>query len=491
MQHSKTKAMKKFNSILIMLFFAGMFFSCKKYLTVNPKTQMPQDVIFSTEGGFKDALTGVYIQMKNNSTYGGALTQTTIESLTSSWDVTSNSNEQRIGLFNYSDAGVQGSFESIWGQQYATIASVNAILSQIDAKKSVFTTPGLYEMIKGECLALRAYLHFDMLRLFGPVPGNTASAMLPYVTVLSNTPNAKVSYTTFQNALYKDLNDAESIIKSVDPIIQYSVSQLKNPSVNSGFNPSDTFFAFRYLRMNYYAVKGLQARVYLWFNDNPKAYECAKLVIDAKNTDGTPKFRLGTIADYTAKDFVLTSEHLFGLYDFDMFNKYTSRYSSGTYKKGSSESTIKTQLYGNTGTDIRESSLWELITLQNGTKCYVIKKYQAAANNLVTSTTDFKQIPMLRLSEMYLIAAEAAPYAEGVEYLKTFRTARNIGNMVAPANPSALQTEIIKEYRKEFYAEGQGFFNYKRLNLPKASFLFAPSAATVNYVVPVPKTEAI
>ncbi|MNI22267.1 SusD family protein [compost metagenome] len=174
-----------------------------------------------------------------------------------------------------------------------------------------------------------------------------------------------------------------------------------------------------------------------------------------------------------------------------MFNKYNNNYAAGILKKGSAETTIKTQLYGNTGTDIRESNLWELVTLNNGSKCYITKKYQVVANTGVTTATDFKQIPMIRLSELYLIAAEAAPYAEGVEFLKTFRTARNIGTMATPANPAALQTEIIKEYRKEFYAEGQAFYNYKRLNAPKASYLFAPSAATVNYLIPIPKTEAI
>jgi len=485
--------MKKINYILIAVFLTGILFSsCKKYLTVNPKTQMPQDILFDTEGGFKDALTGVYIQMKNNSTYGGALSQTTIEYLVSSWDVTSNTNEQRIGLFNYTDASVQGSFEAIWGQQYKTIASVNAILGQIDAKKDVFKTQGLYELVKGECLAIRAYLHFDMLRLFGPIPTATTGApAMPYAKVVSITPVEKISYTAFQDALYKDLTDAENLLKDIDPLTKYSVAQVKSPGLTSGFNPSDTFFAYRYLRMNYYAVKALQARTYLWFNETTKAYECAKAVIDVKNTDGTSKFKLGAAADFSNKDFVLTAEHVFGLYDFDMFNKYNNNYAAGILKKGSAETTIKTQLYGNTGTDIRESNLWELVTLNNGSKCYITKKYQVVANTGVTTATDFKQIPMIRLSELYLIAAEAAPYAEGVEYLKTFRTARNIGTMATPANPAALQTEIIKEYRKEFYAEGQAFYNYKRLNAPKASYLFAPSAATVNYLIPIPKTEAI
>ncbi|MEJ2882717.1 RagB/SusD family nutrient uptake outer membrane protein [Pedobacter sp. GR22-6] len=484
--------MKKISLIVLTLFGIMSTISCKKYLTIVPKTQMPQDVLFSTEGGFKDALTGVYIQMKDNSSYGGALTQTTIEQLSSSWDVTSNATDQRLGLFNYTDAGVQSSFEAIYAQQYKIISSVNAILGQIDSKKDVFSTPGLYELVKSEALSIRAYCHLDILRLFGPIPSDPSNGnTLPYVRVLSTSPNARIPFDEFQTLLLKDLTDAEALVKDIDPITKYTLAQLRAPGISSGFNPTDTYFAYRYLRMNYYAIKALQARAYLWFNMTDKAYEAAKLVIEAKNENGTTKFRFGTSADLTIKDFVLSSEHVFGLYDFDMFNKYTSRYSTGVLKKGSAATTITAQLYGTTGTDIRESGLWELVTLANASKVYVIKKYQAIDSKLVTASTDFKQIPMLRLSEMYLIAAETAPFTEGLNYFKSFRTARNIGQLVLPANAAALKTEIIKEYRKEFYAEGQGFFAYKRSNIAKASFLFAPSAATINYLVPLPKTEAI
>lgn len=482
--------MKKISFILLALFGTLSILSCKKFLTVTPKTEMPKDLLLSSEGGFKDALTGVYIQMRDGAVYGGSMTQTTIESLTSSWDVTTGALDQKLGLFNYTDADVDAALGTMYAQEYKIIASVNAILEQIDAKKDVFAKPEMYQTIKSECLAIRAYCHMDVLRLFGPVPSAPSNGnMLPYVTTLSTSPNPRIPFNEFKNALFKDLDEAEALVKDIDPITKYTLAQLRNPGIQSGFNPEDTYLAYRYLRMNYYAIKALQARAYLWFNLRDKAFECAKIVIEAKNADGNPKFRLGTSADFTLKDFVLTSEHMFGLYDFDMFNKYTTRYAGGSLKKGTAATTINTQLFGNTGTDIRETGLWELGTLSNGSKIYIIKKYQAIDSKLTTITTDFKQIPMLRLSEMYLIAAEAAPFNDGLNYFKLFRESRNIKQLAVPANEIALQTEIVKEYRKEFYAEGQSFFVYKRLNVLKTAFIFAPSAATVNYLPPLPARE--
>lgn len=480
--------MKNLSYILfISLLVAPAFSSCEKFLSVTPRTQMPQDVHFSTESGFKDALTGVYIQMKSNSSYGLSLTQTTVERIISNWDVSPGTSEERLGLFTFND----GSFSGIWMQQYKTISSINAILGQIDSHKEVFT-PGMYEMIKSECLALRAYCHLDILRLFGPVPTDPSQGVdLPYARALISTPQPYLSYQDFKAALLKDLTEAETLIEGKDPIQSYSLYQLKNPGGASGFNPVDNFIAYRYLRMNYYAIKALQARAYLWFGEKEKAYQNAKLVIEAKNADGTDKFSFGTAADMspTVKNYVLTSEHIFGLYSFTLQDTYTTYYASGSLKKGTVESTIKLGLYGNTGTDIRESNLWELLSLSNGSKAYVIKKYTAEENPPITN--DFKQIPLLRLSEMYLIAAEAAPYAEGVEYFRTFRAARNIGNRPVPGDDLALQTEIIREYRKEFYAEGQAFYAYKRINAPKSLIIFAPAGATVTYMIPIPPGEKI
>jgi hypothetical protein len=98
---------------------------------------------------------------------------------------------------------------------------------------------------------------------------------------------------------------------------------------------------------------------------------------------------------------------------------------------------------------------------------------------------------MLRISEMYLVAAETAPAGEGQQYWDEFRTARNVAPATLPADPVQLQLELVKEYRREFFAEGQAFFAYKRINAPKASFLWAPSAATLDYLVPLPLTEFV
>ena len=481
--------MKKIKYILFFILILAGFNSCyDEWLSVNPKTDITKPMMFNTEAGIKDALTGVYIQLKSNDIYGLGTTMTNLEYLMTSWDVTANTTSQRLGLFNYTDAGVESALNSIFSSEYRTIASINAILDNIDANKDVITTPGLYEIIKGECFALRAYCHLDILRMFGPVPSQAnESNILPYVKTLSNQPTPHESFSQFQTDVLSDLTEAENLLKEVDPVIKYSLSDLGSPTTTF----LDVFLSYRYFRMNFYAVKALQARAYLWFNKPAEAYQAAKVVLDAKNSDGNPKFRLGTSADMSTGDFALTPEQIFALYDFQLYTKYNNNFQNGNLKKGTAETTIKTSLYGNTGTDIREANLWELVTQANQAKTYILKKYRVSETSSIHQT-DFKRIPLIRLSELYLIAAETAPAAEAQTYWAAFRTARNITVTTLPTDPVQAQLEIVKEYRKEFYGEGIAFFAYKKLNIQKPNFLFLPTAVTtVNYVFPLPKTEII
>ena len=144
-------------------------------------------------------------------------------------------------------------------------------------------------------------------------------------------------------------------------------------------------------------------------------------------------------------------------------------------------------MFGNTGTDIRELNLWELITLANSSTCHILKKYlvSATVSNL---STDYRQIPLLRLSEMYMIAIETGA---NQSLWDEYRASRGIANATLPTDPTAVRTAILTEFRKEFYGEGQLFYMYKRLNTAKTSILFYNSSLVVNYVVPLPATELV
>jgi starch-binding outer membrane protein, SusD/RagB family len=100
------------------------------------------------------------------------------------------------------------------------------------------------------------------------------------------------------------------------------------------------------------------------------------------------------------------------------------------------------------------------------------------------------KMPVMRVSEMYYIAAEclrASDVEASIEYLNIVRRARNVlTDLPATLTDAQFQDELFKEYRKEFYLEGQLFFFYKRLNLPKIG---AATADNSIYVLPLPDNE--
>lgn len=73
--------------------------------------------------------------------------------------------------------------------------------------------------MKGEALGLRAFLHFDLLRMFGPVyKEHPASKAIPYRIAFDKDATPVLPASEVVDAILKDLNDAEKLLKESDPL---------------------------------------------------------------------------------------------------------------------------------------------------------------------------------------------------------------------------------------------------------------------------------
>ena len=101
-------------------------------------------------------------------------------------------------------------------------------------------------------------------------------------------------------------------------------------------------------------------------------------------------------------------------------------------------------------------------------------------------------IPVLRMSEMYLIAAECyadTDEAKAYERLNALRNARQISSV-----STSLALNIEEEYIREFAGEGQLFWYYKRTNALALTTIYDRSRPVVNmdqsyYVFSLPQSE--
>jgi len=476
--------------LLLAAFIATLLMTgCKKFLDVPPKDKVPQSSLFKDEQGFKDALLGVYLGMDKPTSagyfglYTEDLSMGMLSTLAYNYDnATSASAGINGAFFNnavyyfYMDGvSVRPEIDGIWGGMYNNIANLNNILKQIDSKSSVFTGNN-FNRVKGEAVALRALFHFDLLRMFGqpPLTGMTTKA-IPYVTQFSvqSTP-----FITIQSALdscIADLTVAKNLLAATD-----TSSVLKAVD--------DPFISYTQNHLNYWAVEGLLARVYLYKGDRDNAEKYAKAVISSN------KFPLisSNVAATTniIRDRTFSQEHLFSVYSSNV-----KKYNGDLFDKSSGTPLRllpagKTNLYttgSGSANDYRYISWFD----NNQAGVNVPSKFFQDVN-LPYELQNI--VPVIRISEMYYISAECAnlrgDITSGVSLLNQVRQHRGLTALNASINTDSLSTETMREYQKEFSQEGQTFFYYKRLN--KNLALVTQTTAQVPndvYVFPLPDKE--
>jgi hypothetical protein len=493
------------NKITITLLISGalVFTGCKKWLDVKPMGQSTKEEQFQSQKGFRDALTGAYIDLKSGDAYGGNMEWGAVEFIARNWDVANIAFTQLTALTNanYLDAGARGLTDAIYAREYKIVADVNSILEEIDGKKDIFQDNN-YPLIKGEALALRAFAHFDVLRLYGPMPSaSTADPILPYVTEVSKDIVPLSSYDDFTKQILADLDQAEALLKDVDPITQYSLAEL-NPLVGSVAPPvvSDDYYMYRQIRFNYYAVLALKARVYNWLVpkgdvNRQNAVKYAQMVIDAKDHTGTPTFKLAELKVQVTGDYTFTSEHIVAASYYNLSPIVDLNFGeSGQLARNDFNITDGFYYLNNLfpvaerAGDARFVGMWSYKTTNPQ-----YAKYKKFVQNI---TTPNNQVPLLRLSEMYLILTECAQTKTDAENSYRFYCDKKGIPFATGFSTTDWVTDrrnkMIREYVREFYAEGQTLFTYKRYNVTTlpASWTSAFYQGTpARYVVPKPDRE--
>ncbi|HWW39786.1 RagB/SusD family nutrient uptake outer membrane protein, partial [Pedobacter sp.] len=203
---------------------------------------------------------------------------------------------------------------------------------------------------------------------------------------------------------------------------------------------------------------------------------------------------LNVDATALTSDLTFSSEHVFSIYVSglkvvadDVFKNTTptGEISDLWSTRTKLDAMFQASLVGY-GTDIRKpgasKNLWSEVT----TSIVYTKKYWCDNDLNVRQ----RIIPVIRLAELYYIAAECAPtMEEGINYLNTVRVNRLIPALAVPATRDAFESEILLEYRKEFYAEGQLWFYFKRKNTVTIPDGAANPMTKDNYIFPLPDAE--
>lgn len=465
-----------------------MMVSCDSWLEVKPYDKISEGELQKSEEGYQKMLNGIYIDLNSDALYGQSLSVEMIEVMGGAYAIgTDNSvwgNYKDLSNYQYGTEYWRNRLDQTWNKAYALILNCNKILENIDQNQDLFTG-GNYYAVKGEALALRAMLHFDMLRLFGPVYAKDSDKKaIPYYNKQTNNPEPILTAKEVAEKVVADLEEARILLAN-DPV------KTEGTLMSGSQDGTSNFMRYRALRLNYYAVEALLARVNLYMGNKTEAFKYATDVIKTADQGIFPfvdkSLVIGSPAD---PDRIFSSEVLFALTNTSRSKIHKNFYDPSrlpNYVFRMDDNLMSNIVYGGAATtggyqdDYRYRANW----IATGSNRYFYKYSDMVANGSIQNT----MIPMIRLGEMFLIAAESQSdnLANGVQYVNALRRNRGVANL------QTLTPDLLKyEYIRELYGEGQLFYLYKRLNsdiITSSNANKNPKASDLIFVVPLPDSE--
>ena len=460
--------------------------SCNSWLDVDLVNQVEESELFSKPDGFQKALAGVYSDMATSSLYGQNLTFNTLDVMGQLYDYSLLPAEyDDLKDLNYTNSSVRALTDGWWGSLYSVIEETNNILRWTELNASVLSETELNQ-VRGEALGIRAYLFFDLIRLFAPdVKIEPNAKRIPYNTEFGI--HLAPLYTTEEtiDLILTDLQEAEECLAN-DPIVGIKISELPDDTERPMKNSADKYVA----RMNLYAVKALMARIYLAKGDYPNARIKAQEVINSNCFSLLNREDLIQQTDPRMKDMLFSDEHIFTLRNRDI-----QTYARGlfdTRNESTGDCTLPFSInyasnYDLPYVDIRWMEWFREYYGQSNASVHMIKFYADEDN----AENYFPKVPLIRLSEMYMILSES--YLEedldkARSYADTLRVSRigEEGWLYAYS-----EEEFIREMRREFPGEGQLFFMYKRRNhdILRGDGMSGISASNNAFVLLIPDSE--
>jgi phosphatidylserine decarboxylase len=443
------------NMIVTTVLFLSLASCEKSFLELQPPTSLTPEFALATEADLQVALRGAYAGLKNTALYGRSLPVLGDIMADNTYQSTLNTNRYTsFNLYNYlvTDGDVAG----LWNASYTVILRANNIINSPIADNANI------QQIKGEAYAIRALAYFNLVRYFAsPYTVDPSKLGVPVIT-------------TYQ----ADLKPERAKIADVYGLINKDLD--KAYTLMTKFTNSSQF--------SKYSAKALQAKVYLTMGDKTNAKTAA---LDVITNSGFTAISSAAHAGYWAgvaprTDKVETLlEISFDAVANNAFDALSYIYlQSGNY----GDMLCSTELYDLYETaDIRKS-LYATGT-RGGLASVFVNKY-------TSFTGDHSDTKVVRMSEMYLIAAEASYPSNTVDALKYVNevTSRRGATAIASSG-SALLEDIITERRKELAFEGERYLDMQRLQRNIVRSKNYPSSALSiefsNYrrIMPIPQGE--
>lgn len=415
------------------------FTACEDFLNQQPRLSQTNELSLATFSGLQSATLGSYTPLYNTNWYGRDLVITS--DLRGGNAMISPISSGRF-VTEYLWNNNPGATSTLWATAYELIARANNVINKIEGG---FEEAGVEQSelnrLDAECKFLRALAYHDLARVFcQPYTKMNGRDNLgvPVVLVTEIGTPARNTLGEVYDQIVNDLLDAIEGLPEVSP--------------NGGTDPAGWATS--------YAAKALLSRVYLYMGDWQNAADYATEVIDEFPGALYEPAEYATWTNGGSWGTDNGSEVIFEVYGAE---------GNSTHGNWEVISYIMSPLgYGDIGASYDVYDLMEDGDVRKGMFVNSVKwptniwstKYPGKAPD---GNLREDNIPVLRLSEMYLNRAEAienGATVSGITALDDINTIRNIRN-ATPYTDVDLPL-IYKERRIELCFEGQESFDLAR-----------------------------
>lgn len=427
-------------------------------LDQDPSTSVTVDTAITSVEDLSNAVNGAYYV----ATYGTTMTVASELSIyadlvgpDSYQPASSGQNASRLAQYALTPADTYNAYYYL----YAALACVNNALD----KAAGLEDQEAAAPYVAELYAMRGLFHFHLATVFAPIP--TSDNANDMGVVLAD----KVFDINYIGERATLQQTYAMIIEDFTKAIDTGLNQQRSTG-----------------HMNYWAALALRARANLYFGNYKAALADAQQVIEES------PYGLYTIDNYTKAWSVEGADEVIMEYlQTDVYN--AQRFAPGYYTSplGYSEYGVSPEFYEwlqQNPADVRSQMVadYNVAPDPNFNPGFYPLKYPGNAGASVRTYTS--NIRVIRLSEIYLIAAEAA-LNEGEEpapYINALRANRIEGYM--PVD-EVIMDDIIDERRKELFAEGQIAFDYWRTGRTVVNGSFTIESSDYRTVLPIPVEE--
>jgi starch-binding outer membrane protein, SusD/RagB family len=418
-----------------------MFSACTKTV-IEPEYSLNGDLPAKDLQLVESELNGAYARFKSADYYGSNAGSAAFSSLPDIMGSDFIETYESLGNYRvmseWKFAADEGWVENTWSAAYRIISAANRVLRDVD----LFTAenPKKVNRIKGQALAIRAHVHFDIMRYWASdYTRNSTAICAPYISTFESLPSkpTRLNVKDYYDKIFADLNTAKNLL------VTANIDQAINTSTNRS-------------KIDLAGVYAMLARTNLYAKQWNDAMTNADLALSLRPIE--------------------TRANFFKIWKDEQTTEVIWSVNFATQAEGAPYENI----YFSRGDRLSYQPTYEMVDdlalyALNDSRFDIYMVYDVNRPKLLkylgrgTSTDGVVDWKVFRGSEMALISAEAKARIGGMDpsaltTLNGLRAQRYFTSSYPnPTTNAALLTEILRQRRLELFAEGHRFFDQKRL----------------------------